>query len=77
MRWLPFNWNSLVALGLWVLCAPIPPGTYSRLTLSLQLMVSENVLRALHLLGVGAVRQGNIIELATATVGINRGTQLR
>ena len=70
VRWIPLNWNALVAIGLWMLCAPIPPGTYSRLTLSLQLMVSENVLRALHLLGTAAVRQGNIIELATATVGI-------
>ena len=70
IRWIPFNWNALVAIGLWTLCAPIPPGTYSRLTLGLQLMVSENVLRALHLLGTAAVRQGNIIELASATVGI-------
>jgi exosortase len=70
VRWLPCNWNGLVALGLWLLCAPIPPGTYSRLTLTLQLMVSGNVLRALHLLGVAAVRQGNIIELATTAVGI-------
>jgi exosortase len=70
VRWIPFNWSALVAAGLWILCAPIPPGTYSRVTLSLQLMVSENVVRALHILGIGAVQQGNIIELANATVGI-------
>ena len=70
VRWLPLNWTTFVALGLWLLCAPIPPGTYSRLTLGLQLMVSSNVLNALHLLGVAAVRQGNIIELATTAVGI-------
>jgi len=70
VRWVPCNWSAVVAIGLWLLCAPIPPGTYSHLTLSLQLMVSENALRALHLLGVAAVRQGNIIELATTNVGI-------
>ena len=70
VRFLPFNWSALVAIGLWLLCAPLPPGTYSRLTLSLQLMVTENVLRTLHLLGIGAVRHGNILELASASVGI-------
>ena len=70
VRFLPFNWSALVAIGLWLLCAPLPPGTYSRLTLSLQLMVTENVLRTLHLLGIGAVRHGNILELATTSVGI-------
>ena len=70
VRLLPFNWTALVAVGLWVLCAPIPPGTYSRLTLSLQLSVSEQVLGALHLLGIAASRHGNIIELANTTVGV-------
>ncbi len=70
VRWIPLNWPAITAAGLWMLCAPIPPGTYSRLTLGLQLMVSENVLRTLHLLGIAAQRQGNIIQLATATVGV-------
>ena len=70
VRWLPCNWSAGVALGLWLLCAPLPPGTYSRLTLHLQLLVSENVLRALHLLGIAAAREGNILQLANATVGI-------
>ncbi|MBS0663411.1 MAG: exosortase/archaeosortase family protein [Verrucomicrobia bacterium] len=70
VRWIPLNWAAATAAGLWLLCAPIPPGTYSRLTLGLQLMVSENVLRTLHLLGIAAQRQGNIIQLATATVGV-------
>ena len=70
LRFLSFNWSAVTAIALWLLCAPIPPGTYSRLTLSLQLMVTENVLRALHLLGIAAVRHGNILELASATVGI-------
>lgn len=47
---LPLNWTSLVAIGLWLLCAPLPPGTYSRLTLLLQLSVTDHVLSALQLL---------------------------
>ena len=70
VRLVPFNWSSLLAAGLWILSAPIPPGTYGRLTLALQLRVSENVLHALHLLGIAASRHGNIIELARTSVGI-------
>ena len=70
VRLVPLNWNAAVAVLLWALCAPIPPGTYSRLTFSLQLWVSENVLRALHLLGVAALRHGNVIELTRGSVGI-------
>lgn len=70
VRVVPFNWTALTALGLWLLCAPIPPGTYSRLTLALQLSVSEHVLGALHFLGVAASRNGNIIELANTSVGV-------
>lgn len=69
-RLIPFNWSGCVAVGLWALTAPLPPGTYTRLTLGLQLWVSENVLRTLHLLGIPAVRHGNIIDLANATVGV-------
>ncbi len=70
VRLVPFNWTALVAIGLWILCAPIPPGTYSRLTLTLQLMVSQHVLSTLQLLGVAASRHGNIIELANTSVGV-------
>ena len=67
---LPLNWASITAIALWLLSAPLPRGTYARLTLGLQLFISENVLRALHLLGIPAVREGNIIDLANATVGV-------
>jgi exosortase len=70
VRLIPFNWSSLLACGLWVLAAPIPPGTYARLTLGLQLWVSQHVLDVLHLLGIAANREGNIIELAHGSVGI-------
>lgn len=70
LRLLPLNWASCSAVALWMLCAPIPPGSYTRLTLGLQLVVTENVLGALHLLGVAANRHGNIIDLATTSVGV-------
>lgn len=69
-RLIGFNWTAGVAVGLWLLSAPLPPGTYSRLTLTLQLWVSEAVLRSLHLLGIAAIRHGNIIEMARTAVGV-------
>jgi exosortase len=68
--WIRFNWTSLAAAALWTLCSPLPPGTYSRLTVGLQLWVSDGVVRALEILGIAAHQQGNIIELARGTVGI-------
>ncbi len=70
VRYFGCNWNAVVAIVLWLFCTPIPPGTYTRLTLALQLWVSETVLQALHVLGIAAIRHGNIIELAQATVGV-------
>jgi exosortase len=70
VRALPFNWIALTAIGLWLLATPLPQGTYARLTLALQGSVTTGVLNALHLLGVPARQQGNIIELATVSVGV-------
>ncbi|HSY54012.1 MAG TPA: exosortase/archaeosortase family protein [Opitutaceae bacterium] len=70
VRLVPFNWISFTAIFLWLLCAPIPPGTYMRLTLGLQMWVTRSVLTTLHLLGVAAIRNGNLIELARTTVGV-------
>lgn len=70
VRWIPFNWPLCVAIALWLMCAPIPPGTYSRLTVELQLAITEGVLSTLHLLGIPAQHHGNIIELATTSVGV-------
>lgn len=71
-RWrlIPFNWISLTAILLWLLVAPLPDGTYARVTLGLQQWVTGGVLEALHLLGVPARQHGNVIELATTTVGV-------
>ncbi len=65
-----FTWTSFVAAALWPLCAPLPPGTYTRLTVGLQLWVTGSVMRTLGVLGIAAHRQGNIIELAHGTVGV-------
>ncbi len=70
IRILPFNWPTATAIALWLLSAPIPPGTYTRLTQSLQLWVTDVVLSALHTLGIPAIQNGNIIELATVSVGV-------
>jgi len=70
VRWVAVNWTTAVAAGLWLLCAPIPSGTYTRITLALQHWVTTSVLGALHLFGIAAVRHGNIIELANSMVGI-------
>jgi exosortase len=70
VRLVPFNWISFTAISLWLLCAPIPPGTYMRLTLGLQVWVTRSVLATLHLFGVAAIRNGNLIELARTTVGV-------
>lgn len=69
-RLIPFNWTSIVAVALWVFTSPLPPGTYARLTLQLQLLVSEGTLRMLHLLGIAAIRHGNVIDLANTSVGV-------
>jgi exosortase len=70
LRWVPLNWTTVVAALLWLLTAPLPPGTYTRLMLRLQIWVTGNVLAALHVLGVAARQRGNLIELAGSTVGI-------
>lgn len=69
-RWQPWNWSAFVAIGLWVLSLPLPPGTAARLTLQLQLWVSDGVLTSLHWLGIAATRTGNIIDLGNTSVGV-------
>ncbi len=69
-RLVPFNWISLTAISLWLLVSPIPDGTYARLTLGLQHWVTGSVLDTLQLLGVPARQHGNVIELATTSVGV-------
>lgn len=70
VRAVPFNWPILTAIGLWILVAPLPTGTYARITLGLQHFVATGVLNSLHLLGIPARQAGNIIELASTSVGV-------
>jgi len=69
-RIVPCNWISVTAILLWVLVAPLPTGTYARLTLALQGWVTGSVLHTLHLFGIPARQHGNIIELVRTTVGV-------
>lgn len=70
VRLLSVNWISVTAILLWPLVAPIPDGTYARLTLGLQNWVTGAVMDSLQVLGVPARQHGNIIELARTTVGV-------
>ncbi len=70
VRVCPLNWPAVAALALWPLSAPIPPGTYTRLTSHLQLWVTGVVLHLLNLLGVPAVQTGNVITLTHTSVGV-------
>lgn len=70
VRLLPFNWISFTAVFLWLLVAPLPNGTYARLTLGLQNGVTGAVFHTLHLVGIPARQYGNMIELARTTVGV-------
>lgn len=66
----PFNWISVTAIFLWLLAAPLPDGTYARLTVGLQGWVTSAVLETLHVFGIPARQHGNVIELATTSVGV-------
>lgn len=70
IRVLPFNWISFTAILLWVLVAPIPTGTYYRLTLTLQSWVTTGVMDSLQFLGIPSRQHGNVIQLAHTTVGV-------
>jgi len=66
----PLNWISVTAVGIWILSAPLPSGTYARITLELQSWVSGGVIDVLQFIGIPARQHGNIIELTRTTVGV-------
>ena len=66
-----FGWTAVVAVTLWPLSSPLPPGSYTRLALALQGGVTEAVTGALGFFGIAAHREGNVIELARASVGVS------
>jgi exosortase len=61
---------SLCAAALWWAVAPLPSGTLARFTLLLQDMITAGSVRAVHWFGLPATRDGNIIRLADALVGV-------
>lgn len=69
-RLVPINWPAAISIAIWFFSAPLPPGSYSRLTGQLQLWVTDVVLFLLHALGIVAVKNGNIIELSNVSVGV-------
>ncbi len=71
VRLLPLNACSGAILVLFFLSAPLPPGTQMRLTLELQLWITEWVVRGLDLAGVAAHRMGAVIELPRGQVGVD------
>lgn len=70
VRLVPFNWIAAVAIFIWLLSIPLPPGTYATLTQTLQAGVTRVVIGLLHFLGIAAVRHGNIIQLTNVSVGV-------
>lgn len=70
VRLVPFNWPAGVAIFLWLLSIPMPPGTYATITQTLQGFVTSTVLSLLHFCGIAAVQQGNILQLTDVTVGV-------
>ena len=71
VRLVPVNWPAAVAIILWLFAGPPPPGTYARLALFLQGHVTAAVVAVLHAAGVAAFREGNMIDLAKASVGVS------
>lgn len=70
VRWIAPGWPALVLPAVVLLSAPLPPGTYSRLTLGLQSGITVGVVETLRLFGVAAMRSGNVINLGTTSVGV-------
>lgn len=64
------NGASLCAAALWVFAAPLSAGMLSRLTLFLQERVTVFALEVLRLLGIPAMRSGNVLILADQYVGV-------
>jgi exosortase len=71
VRLVPVNWPAAVAVILWLFAGPPPSGSYARLALFLQGHVTASVVAILHAAGVAAFREGNMIDLASSSVGVS------
>jgi exosortase len=65
-----FGWPAFCSAGLWLLCTPLPPGSYARISVTLQLAVTQVVMGTLGILGIPAARHGNVIEMLRGSVGV-------
>ena len=70
VRWIAPGWPVVVLMVVVLLSAPLPPGTYSRLTGGLQGFVTGGVVDTLRFFGIPALRAGNVIDLGGASVGV-------
>lgn len=70
VRWVRPGWPLVVMVAVVLLSAPLPPGSYARLTAGLQEMVTIGVVDTLRLFGVPALRAGNVIQLGSTAVGV-------
>ncbi len=70
VRWIAPGWPALVLPAVVMLSAPLPPGTYARLTSGLQTGITIGVVATLRLFGVAAMRSGNVINLGMTSVGV-------
>ena len=71
VRFVPVNWAAAVAAGLWIFASPPPPGASARLALLLQGDVTRGVVGVLGAVGIAAYQNGNVIEMARASVGVS------
>ena len=71
VRFINWGWPAVVAALLCPLASPLPPGTYLKVSLALQGLVTEGVTQALRHAGIAAYREGNVIELARTSVGVS------
>lgn len=70
VRWVAPGWPLVVVLATILLSAPLPPATYARLTAGLQEAITVGVVETLRLVGVPALRSGNVINLGHTSVGV-------
>ena len=70
VRWIAPGWPLLVLLATVVLSAPLPPGSYARLSTGLQEAITIGVVETLRFFGIPALRAGNVINLGHTSVGV-------
>ena len=70
VRWVAVGWPAWVIPAVILLSAPLPPATTARLTGGLQEAITVGVVETLRLVGIPAMRAGNVINLGGTSVGV-------